>query len=595
MNDKSHINDTISASEQRKREMERESQKGLNIAHTLAVAAGVLVCIVFLITSIVVSYAVSENTHRTVKTQAREINKQIVFNYEQYIQSIIQMANYMQYKSLNYDFIDNNQELRDLFVGSAESRSDVFSLVLVDGAGNTKLGSSQGHQNPKAIREALWFQAALANQEVYHFFSPTNTQQSFYWSPGFIISHSFRYSEGGVEKFGVLLVEMNHDKLELLKELTNLGPRGHILFLDDQDRLVYASVPTNEAYIKETFRRAVAEDFGSYSWTIDGRKVEVNINILPFTRWRIVTSYDVGPAGQLSGQIGILLGIILLGAVITAIIVGLAISKRISKPIDALRAGMDEIAAGSKRRHIEIHGQREIVSLANTFNSMMEENDRLTATLLEEQKQKRRTAMTALQNQINPHFLYNTLDSVVWLAEKHKSESVIKMVTALAKFFRIGISRGRSVIGVSEELAHVRHYLEIQEIRYLDRISYAFEVDPEVEKYHMIKLLLQPIVENAINHGLSDEPVHIIIRARLEHELLVFSVENSGYGITEDRICEIMQKVKDPSTKEGVGLKNIYQRITLLYGERADLSIESELDEYTRVILRIPCRVEADA
>ncbi len=577
----------------------KRPRSGPSITSTLAIAAGTLVLVVFLLTCVVVSYSVFRNAHKTLKEQSREINKQIVFNYDQYIQSIIQMANYMQYRTLNYDLEQNQQEIYDLFINSADSRSDVFAIALFDEDGAIRVGQSSSTANmpdPQEIKKSLWFYEANKTQEVYHFFSGVMLQEgSTYNKSGFIISHSFRYNEGGAEKMGVLVVEMNLDKIGVLKSLTNLGPYGHILFIDERDMLVYSSVDIKESHAKEVYRRAVREDFGSYTWTIGGRTTEVNINVLPYTRWRIVTSYDVGVSGQVNSQILVILAVILVGSILTAIAIGIAISRRISKPIDELREGMDQIASGSSRRHIEISGQKEIVSLANTFNGMMDEIDNLNAVLLEEQKQKRRTAMIALQNQINPHFLYNTLDSVVWLAEKHQSESVIKMVTALAKFFRISISRGCNIIGVKEELSHVLHYLEIQQIRYLDRISYHFEVDPAVEQYQMVKLLLQPIVENAINYGLTDEPVHIAIRARLEGDLLVFEVENTGYGMTLERIEEVMSAMRDANRKEGVGLKNIYQRIKVMYGARADIAMSSELDEYTRVEMRIPCVVEEHA
>jgi two-component system sensor histidine kinase YesM len=165
-------------------------------------------------------------------------------------------------------------------------------------------------------------------------------------------------------------------------------------------------------------------------------------------------------------------------------------------------------------------------------------------------------------------------------------------VVALAKFFRISISRGANFIPVETELEHALNYLTIQQIRYVERFSHRFEIDPEMMRYRVMKLILQPLLENAIHHGLGDEPGDIVLRGWLGESMMYFSVSNSGYGITEAKIREIDEKMRGKEDGHGVGLRNVFQRLRLYYGEEADIRISSIPDEETTVTLEIPLRPE---
>jgi two-component system sensor histidine kinase YesM len=211
--------------------------------------------------------------------------------------------------------------------------------------------------------------------------------------------------------------------------------------------------------------------------------------------------------------------------------------------------------------------------------------------VVDEQRDKRKTELRALQNQINPHFLYNSLDSIVWLAEHERSEDVVTTVIALARFFRISISKGATFILVREEIDHVKNYLTIQSIRYVDKFSYAFDIDERMMTMKVMKLILQPLVENAIHHGLVEDDGFIEIKGRLENGWMLFDVRNTGYGLTESRIAEIHDHLdgRDGSGSGfGVGLRNVQQRLKLYYGESAGLRFSGQPDEDTVVTVRIP-------
>ncbi|MBU0956246.1 MAG: sensor histidine kinase, partial [Spirochaetes bacterium] len=237
---------------------------------------------------------------------------------------------------------------------------------------------------------------------------------------------------------------------------------------------------------------------------------------------------------------------------------------------------------------IQVSGQKEIVLLAHSFNSMVQKVQELMDNLVEEQHEKRKTELRALQNQINPHFLYNTLDSIVWLAEHERNRDVINTVVSLARFFRIAISKGEAFITVAEELAHVQNYLNIQTIRYVNKFNCSFDMPDELKNYKVMKLILQPLVENAIYHGVGDEGGDIDVVVRKEGDSLIFRVSNTGYGISDSKIQEMYQMMRGDSERSSVGIRNVYQRLNLYYGERAQMLISSVPDESTTVTLIIP-------
>jgi two-component system sensor histidine kinase YesM len=216
------------------------------------------------------------------------------------------------------------------------------------------------------------------------------------------------------------------------------------------------------------------------------------------------------------------------------------------------------------------------------------------ASLVSQQREKRKAELLVLQNQINPHFLYNTLDSIVWLAEHDKSRDVITMVVSLAHFFRISISKGEIFIPVEDEVCHVENYLTIQSIRYVGKFTWTVNVDESMKKLKMMKLILQPIVENAIYHGIGEEDGEITLSGAIEGDFMVFRVTNSGYGISEKKIAEMYAVMRGGRERPSVGIRNVYQRLKLYYGERADIVVTSVPDESTTVAIYIPKDIQEE-
>ena len=226
--------------------------------------------------------------------------------------------------------------------------------------------------------------------------------------------------------------------------------------------------------------------------------------------------------------------------------------------------------------------------LSDSFDHMVRRIQKLMEQVRQEEITLRKTELKALQAQINPHFLYNTLDAIAWLCEEGRNKDAENMVTSLAKLFRISISKGHELITIEKEIQHAQSYLRIETFRYKNQFTYTFDVDENCLGYLCNKITLQPIIENAIYHGLNrmvDEG-EITIRIREDGDDIILSVEDNGIGMTEEQCQEILRK--EPGDRTGIGIKNVNDRIKIYFGEEYGLTITSELDEGTCVDIRMP-------
>jgi len=568
------------------------SVHNFSISQSILAATLIIVMIVLLFTSVIYYATFSRSTESLIESQSREINKQIVLNYESYINSVIETANYVQFLSLNLDVRDSLEELQDIYLFNADIKKDVVSIFLFDGGGKKILGNDQNRSLTYSISDEPWFVNARKEPSIFHFSAP-HKRGILSGSDELVISVSrtVEYTDGGEKKEGIILIELNFKAITDLADKTNLGLGGHILILDDDDSLIYTSVnPGTATRPGDSLSLAVEYYFGGFKATINSQEMYININTLAHTRWRIVTVNNVNDIAAAQNGMILFLFVIFLASFLLTTVVALMISRRISRPLNQLEKWMMKIENGEFDTKVTVSGQKEIVLVAKSFNNMIDEIRSLMDKLVSEQKEKRKSELVALQNQINPHFLYNTLDSIVWLAENQRSDDVITTVVALARFFRISISRGQTYIPVKDEISHIRNYLTIQKIRYVDKFEYEFEIDREIYEFKVMKLTLQPIVENAINYGIGDETGLITIRGYREDGFLIFEVENTGYGITEERIQEIYKILRGTHSRNSVGMRNVYLRLKLYYGDEADIVISSELDEMTNVKLMIPLK-----
>lgn len=286
-------------------------------------------------------------------------------------------------------------------------------------------------------------------------------------------------------------------------------------------------------------------------------------------------------------------------AIIISINSFISVSGAVQKPIADMEKLSTKVANGDLTARIDIPKVDELDTLAENLNSMTEQIDVLIKKNMEEQKNFQKAEMKALQAQITPHFLYNTFDTIVWLAEEEHTDEVVKITKAFSDFLRISLSRGHEWITVSQELEHIKNYLTIQKIRYADILNYSIDADESLMNIKMIKLILQPLVENAIYHGIKNKRGRGELKVSVHYtdetnSIIQFTVEDNGAGFTEERLGQVRNELRTGSQDSEklssvYGLYNVNKKLKLYYGDHTEgLIIESESGKGSKISFRIP-------
>jgi two-component system sensor histidine kinase YesM len=291
--------------------------------------------------------------------------------------------------------------------------------------------------------------------------------------------------------------------------------------------------------------------------------------------------------------------ILIISAVGFSVVAAWSLSRSIYTPIKKLHDVTATITKNDLQALMTSDNVDEITELGMSFNIMIGKIKELLDSKIKEQENLKKAELRALQAQINPHFLYNTLDTIIWMAESKKTDQVVKIVSALSNFFRISLSKGMDWITIGEELERIRSYLTIQKMRYRDILDYKIEVEESVSDNTILKLILQPLVENALYHGIKNKRQGgtISVRARRKgKEEVLLEVEDNGIGFTPEKLAQLRAELEDDSgdikLESGFGIGNVNKRIRLYYGKPYGLSIQSEYATGTCVTLVIPAKME---
>jgi two-component system sensor histidine kinase YesM len=395
------------------------------------------------------------------------------------------------------------------------------------------------------------------------------------------------------EFLGVAVVDLNFNLINDMLNNLSLGEKGYMFIVDSEGNIIYH--PQNELInsgIKDEDIDFILGSQDGYISTIENdRTKNYIVATSEYSGWKIVgTVYEdeVNKYKFITKQIfSIMIGL----SLALAILVSLIISRKFLHPIKDLLKGMNQFKNGNLDTIIQVKHGNEIGELADEFNDMTVEIKKLVEENKKTENSKRKYELKALQSQINPHFLYNTLDSIVWMAEAGINEDVVEMTSSLSKLFRISINRGSEFITIAQELEHIESYLKIQKLRYGSKIDYDIKVQEELLQYSIIKIIIQPIVENAIYHGIKtmQGPGFINIEVKDVNNKICIIVEDNGVGMEEEKCKLLLEDNSVNETKKtGIGVRNVDQRIKLYYGEEYGIEIESEIFEGTIVTIWLP-------
>jgi two-component system, sensor histidine kinase YesM len=533
-------------------------------------------------------------TDRLIESTSKEINKQVIMNYENYLSNMIGISNALQEYIIDTTKVDDFEELSLLFVQTTNIERNILNVALISEDGQLMASSVDVKINPN-ILDIEWFIEARQAEDIHHF-SGLHTENFFMLGRKevFTVSKSVQYFVNGVSNKGVLMIDIDTSNFKTLAQQTNLGEKGHIVITSQSGKIIYSSDPL--CYGNDCTSAEILKEIG-----LGGRLVKwnnlnmyANVNTIKDTRWKIATFINVNEIVSTKADILLRLILIFVLTLITTSLISTYFSRRITLPMNILKNHIALIEKGDFESKVHVSGLKEVTLLAEAFNTMSNRIKELMDKVFTEQNEKRKTQFIALQNQINPHFLYNTLDSIVSLSENNRNKDVESAIIALSKFFRMSISNEMTLVELKDEIEHVRNYLLIQQIRYQNTFVFDFEIDDDILHHKVIKLSLQPLVENAILHGIHPDDAYstILVKGYAKDNFLYIEVFNEGYGISKERIQEIHTMIQFNQNTSSMGLKNVYQRLKLYYGDEADLILESELDEYTKVIMKMPLGME---
>lgn len=447
------------------------------------------------------------------------------------------------------------------------------------------------------VTKQEWFIQAMNRMENIHFSTPhvqnlfDDGTYRYYW----VLSASrvVELTNGTESQTGVLLVDMDYSGISRMMEQINASGNGQYYYLcDGNGNIIYHphQVQLDNGMQSESSVKAAASDEKIYDEYMEGVHRKVIVNSISYTGWKLV---GVMPYSIFTTRMADIKQFVLIVSLLMAMMLELinqVVSVRISSPIMKLNNSVNKYEEG-KEPHIYIGGSEEIRHLGKSIQESYKQNLSLMKRVVWEQNERRKSELDVLQSQINPHFLYNTLDSITWMIEGEKNEEAAFMITQLAKLFRISLSKGHTIISIRDELQHAQSYMNIQKIRYKNKFEVVFDIDPEILDHCVVKLVLQPILENAINYGIREMDGCGIINVcgKKVDDRIILSVSDNGMGIPDDEIGFLLKDTNRIRKRgSGVGLVNVNNRIKILFGGQYGLYIESELDEGTTVYINIP-------
>jgi two-component system sensor histidine kinase YesM len=576
-----------------------------SIQHIISISFTVIAVIGMVTVGGALYFRFINSTEELASENNKSVLDQVNLNLDAYLKNMMKVSdatyyNIIKKKDLATDSI--NKEMDLLYETNKDS---LISICAFSQDGEVIAASPVGQLKSSVDpRQSDWFIKALDKKENLHFSTPH--VQNLFVDPDYkyrwvvSLSRAIELTNNKKTTSGVLLVDINFSGIEQICKNVNIGKSGYVYLIDREGEIIYH--PRQQLIysnlIEENNKIEATYEDGNHVETFNGEKRLVTVKTVGYTGWKIV---GITPMLDITSdyyQMSIFAVFIMSFAIFILVFLNMFVSSRIANPIRSLEKCVKKLENGVKNVDISISGSYEIQHLGKAIRSMVSQMHTLMDNIMIEQELKRKSELNALQAQINPHFLYNTLDSIIWMIENENYDGAIIMVTALAKLFRISLSKGKNIITVRDEIEHARNYLTIQNIRYKNKFTYSIDVDERTLDFASIKLIIQPLIENAIYHGMEfmGGDGEILVKTYTKENDLYIDVIDNGLGMLQevaDTLLTNERKVEKKSS--GIGLKNVNERIQLYFGRDYGLKIYSEPDEGTTIRIHMPCMDYSEA
>lgn len=643
----------------------RKQAKRSFLPHTIQgtiLMAFTIISFVLLMILGLVLYQLFARRMRTSSVESTEqIVQQSVINLEDYLANMRRISDAVYYNviknaDLSTDSIDREMDL--IYEAHLEHLVSM-ALFTADGRLISASPIATTKENLDVTTQS-WFTEALRKTDNLHFSTPH--VENLFLDPAYryrwviSLSRAVEIYENGTPTMGVLLVDMNYSTIDRMMERINQDSSGQYIYLTDSSgSLIYhpKQMQINYGILTENNINEAHYQDGHHQELYLGARRQVLLNSVSYTGWKMIAVIPASAYGVDASSLRFVVILLVSISLLVMIFVNQIVSRQISLPLNRLNRSIKRMEGGDVvPEDIYVGGSEEVEHLGRTLRSSMTRINQLMEDIVVEQEEKRKSEMDALQSQINPHFLYNTLDSIVWMIEGEHNKDAVFMVTQLASLFRISLSRGKNIIPLAQELKHAENYMNIQKVRYKNNFSVVFDIDENIRDYLSVKLIIQPILENAIYYGVGDmdpdDDAEIRIRGWLipngaaekgtaapgtaaEHAQpeavmpadsgktrqpdpaeanaggrahrqmiqamsvgdIYIAVSDNGYGMPPE-VCENLLKDDEesrnrvPKHGSGVGLVNVHNRIRIRFGAQYGLMAVSEPDEGTTITIHLP-------
>lgn len=539
-----------------------------------------------------------ENSSLYTRTIIRQMNQNIdsYIDYMENIAYIVSSSEDVQeYLFGSGDTDAARERILGQFETILDSRSDILNVGIIGTNGRMLINEGRESVNPDLdLSTQEWYTEPL-KADVSVCLTSSHVQHIISGQRPWVItlSRGIRDQSSGVEKAGVFFIDLNYSAISELCNQNNIGNRGYAFILDAEGNIVYH--PQQQQLYNELQTENISLILEANSDTVlTGKGKNERLYTLSRsvkTGWTTVDCVNVDELLKESNKAQSIYVLIAAALVIVALFLTRFIAGTITSSIQRLRDSMARVQEGDfDIPDVVETSENEIGSLTRSFNVMTRRIRELMDQNVRDQEAKRKSELKALQSQINPHFLYNTLDSIIWMAEGKKNEEVVLMTASLARLLRQSISNEDEVVPIAQEVEYARGYLTIQKMRYKDKMEFQIDVDPAILHINLIKLVLQPVIENAIYHGLKykESKGLLIVKGFMKNGNAVLQVIDNGVGMDEETLAHIYDRHKVNYQSNGVGVYNVQKRLQLYYGSAYGITYESKVGVGTTATITIP-------